>query len=235
MRNRILATLALVLAITLTHLLTLRPGHEWGDDFSLYVAHACNLVAGRPYADTGYIYNPYFPSLSPCLPAGLPAAARTGLRRLWARPVRPEGVLGAAVRPVARGTGLGHGPGIALASRPRRRGVVRSQPVPLGTQGSASLGDAVYVICISVPGSHALGRRTSAELARSTRLGSVGGADGLPSVRDTHRRVGAANGAARQRPAARPQDRGIVVGGCRGVRPWGDLSETVHPRRQQLR
>ena len=47
------------------YLTTLRSGHEWGDDFSLYVAHARNVVEGRPYADTGYVYNPYFPSLSP--------------------------------------------------------------------------------------------------------------------------------------------------------------------------
>jgi hypothetical protein len=48
-----------------THLATLRAGHEWGDDFSLYVAHARNLVEGRPYADTGYIYDPQNPAVSP--------------------------------------------------------------------------------------------------------------------------------------------------------------------------
>src|SRR5437764_14116565 len=54
-----------VLLVGALHLLTLRPGHEWGDDFSLYLAHARNLAEGRPYEDTGYVYNPYFPSLSP--------------------------------------------------------------------------------------------------------------------------------------------------------------------------
>jgi hypothetical protein len=54
-----------VLLLGVLHLATLRPGHDWGDDFSLYVAHARNLADGRPYADTGYIYNPHFPVLSP--------------------------------------------------------------------------------------------------------------------------------------------------------------------------
>jgi hypothetical protein len=47
------------------HLATLRDGQEWGDDFSLYVAHARNIAEGRPYADTGYIYNPADAVLSP--------------------------------------------------------------------------------------------------------------------------------------------------------------------------
>ena len=37
----------------------------WGGDFALYVLHARNLADGLPYGDTGYIYNPQYPSLSP--------------------------------------------------------------------------------------------------------------------------------------------------------------------------
>lgn len=55
----------LIVALGTMHLATLRDGQEWGDDFSLYVAHARNLAEGRPYADTGYIYNPNDPILSP--------------------------------------------------------------------------------------------------------------------------------------------------------------------------
>ncbi len=55
----------LIAAIGGIHLATLRDGQEWGDDFSLYVAHARNLAEGRPYADTGYIYNPADAILSP--------------------------------------------------------------------------------------------------------------------------------------------------------------------------
>src|SRR5436309_10610680 len=38
--------------------LTLRPGHDWGDDFAHYIGHARNLVEGRPYRDTGYLFHP---------------------------------------------------------------------------------------------------------------------------------------------------------------------------------
>ena len=53
----VLATL--VLAIVVLHVLSLRPGHEWSDDFAMYVAHAMNLLAGHPYGDTGYTANPW--------------------------------------------------------------------------------------------------------------------------------------------------------------------------------
>jgi 4-amino-4-deoxy-L-arabinose transferase-like glycosyltransferase len=57
--------LALVLLTGAWHLATLRPGQGWGDDYALYIGHARNLVEGGDYAETGYIYNPSFPSLSP--------------------------------------------------------------------------------------------------------------------------------------------------------------------------
>ncbi|MBF0391990.1 MAG: glycosyltransferase family 39 protein [Alphaproteobacteria bacterium] len=60
------AALALLLAVTLAfHLATTPQGHGWGDDFAMYLAHARNLVEGRPYADTGYIYNPLAPRIGP--------------------------------------------------------------------------------------------------------------------------------------------------------------------------
>jgi 4-amino-4-deoxy-L-arabinose transferase-like glycosyltransferase len=49
--------IALLGVITLFHVLTIRPGQGWGDDWAQYVAHAKNLVEGRSYDDTGYIYN----------------------------------------------------------------------------------------------------------------------------------------------------------------------------------
>jgi hypothetical protein len=58
-------TIGLIVLLGGIHLATLRPGQEWGDDFSLYVAHARNISEGRAYADTGYIYNPRNPILSP--------------------------------------------------------------------------------------------------------------------------------------------------------------------------
>jgi hypothetical protein len=65
MRKPEILTLGTILLLGALYLTTLRPGQEWGDDFSLYVAHARNLAEGRPYADTGYLYNPDNPVLSP--------------------------------------------------------------------------------------------------------------------------------------------------------------------------
>jgi 4-amino-4-deoxy-L-arabinose transferase-like glycosyltransferase len=48
----------IILAVGVFYVTTIRPGHNWGDDFGMYVGHARNLVEGRPYAETGYIYNP---------------------------------------------------------------------------------------------------------------------------------------------------------------------------------
>lgn len=42
-----------------------RPGQDWGGDFALYISHARNLVEGQPYANTGYIVDPYYRSESP--------------------------------------------------------------------------------------------------------------------------------------------------------------------------
>jgi Dolichyl-phosphate-mannose-protein mannosyltransferase len=55
----------LLSAIFLFHCATLRPGHVWGDDFAMYIHHAKNIVEQRPYADTGYIYNPAVPVFGP--------------------------------------------------------------------------------------------------------------------------------------------------------------------------
>jgi hypothetical protein len=65
MKRETLLLTALIGALSAIHLATLRDGQEWGDDFSLYVAHARNMAEGRPYADTGYIYNLNNPVVSP--------------------------------------------------------------------------------------------------------------------------------------------------------------------------
>ncbi|HEX6505458.1 MAG TPA: hypothetical protein VF011_19615 [Terriglobales bacterium] len=44
---------------------TIRQGNTWGDDFALYILHAQNIATGKPYADTGYIYNPADPIYGP--------------------------------------------------------------------------------------------------------------------------------------------------------------------------
>ncbi|MEX2357698.1 MAG: hypothetical protein WEE51_05170, partial [Pirellulaceae bacterium] len=55
-RERILLAI-LLLAITLFQLAFRQAGHDWGDDFAHYLAHARNLAEGRPYAETGYLYS----------------------------------------------------------------------------------------------------------------------------------------------------------------------------------
>jgi hypothetical protein len=64
-----------VVLIVLLHLATLEnaPGVRYGDDWALYLLHARNLLEGRPYADTGYLYNPLAPWYSPpTYPPGFP-------------------------------------------------------------------------------------------------------------------------------------------------------------------
>lgn len=77
-----------VILVSAFHLVTIRDGHDWGDDFSLYIHHAENLARGRPYAETGYIYNPHNPAVSPrAYPPGFPVLlapiVRVFGRALW--------------------------------------------------------------------------------------------------------------------------------------------------------
>jgi hypothetical protein len=44
---------------------TIRAGHQWEGDFALYTAHARNIANGHDFSDTGYIFNPERPFLSP--------------------------------------------------------------------------------------------------------------------------------------------------------------------------
>ena len=55
----------LLAIITAFHVATVREGHLWGDDFAMYIHHAQNVAEKRPYADTGYIYNPTIPVYGP--------------------------------------------------------------------------------------------------------------------------------------------------------------------------
>ncbi|MGD0399065.1 MAG: hypothetical protein ABSC04_09140 [Syntrophobacteraceae bacterium] len=57
--------LIIIIVIGTIYLCTVRDGQDWGDDFALYIHHAINIVNGKPYASTGYIYNPFDPYLSP--------------------------------------------------------------------------------------------------------------------------------------------------------------------------
>lgn len=52
------ACILLIFGIVLFYALTIRPGHDWGGDFSMYIGHAKNIVESIPYAETGYIHDP---------------------------------------------------------------------------------------------------------------------------------------------------------------------------------
>jgi hypothetical protein len=56
---------AIIIIIAPIYLFTVRDGHNWGGDFSLYIRHAMNIANGEPYDLTGYIYNPNAPHVSP--------------------------------------------------------------------------------------------------------------------------------------------------------------------------
>jgi hypothetical protein len=54
-----------ILAVGVFHLSTIRRGHDWGDDFAMYIGHARNIAEGVPYADTGFVHNPLRPMYAP--------------------------------------------------------------------------------------------------------------------------------------------------------------------------
>lgn len=60
-----LLTVFLIIIIGSFYIATIREGHDWGGDFSMYIHHAKNICEGIDYRATGYIYNPFSPDLSP--------------------------------------------------------------------------------------------------------------------------------------------------------------------------
>jgi hypothetical protein len=54
-----------IISAVVFFILTIRSGQGWGGDFALYIAHAINITTGQPYTDTGYVFNPNNPFLSP--------------------------------------------------------------------------------------------------------------------------------------------------------------------------
>jgi len=55
--------ITLLLIVAAFHMVTVRQGHIWGD-FAMYVHHAKNIVEGKPYTATGYLFDPSI-SVSP--------------------------------------------------------------------------------------------------------------------------------------------------------------------------
>lgn len=68
--------LVIIAMIATFYLSTIRPGHQWGDDFGLYVLHARSIVNGDAYEETPYLHNPLYslsgpPAYPPVLPITL--------------------------------------------------------------------------------------------------------------------------------------------------------------------
>lgn len=68
-----LIVMVLVLIVASLHFATLREGHQWGDDFAQYIQQALNIATGRPFAESGYVYNPHYQVIGPrAYPPGFP-------------------------------------------------------------------------------------------------------------------------------------------------------------------
>ncbi|MCX5786260.1 MAG: hypothetical protein NTX59_11285 [Elusimicrobia bacterium] len=79
--KRAAAGLALIALCAVFQFFTIRDGHPWMDDAFMYIMHADNLVSGRPYADTCYVYNPENPYVGPrAYPPGYPAVLTVPLK-----------------------------------------------------------------------------------------------------------------------------------------------------------
>lgn len=57
--------LALLYVYFIVGMLSLSAGHAWGDDWAQYIMHAQNLLRGRPYVDTLYVFNPDWAQVGP--------------------------------------------------------------------------------------------------------------------------------------------------------------------------
>lgn len=62
---KILIPVCLIAGIISFHLLTIRDGQPWGDDFSMYLQHARNLAECKQYGDPQFIFNPNTPVYAP--------------------------------------------------------------------------------------------------------------------------------------------------------------------------
>ena len=80
------ATVCVLTLAGALHLANLREGHDWGDDFAMYIREARSIALDRPLNATGYVYNPHYsvvigpPVYPPAYPLLLaPLYARFGL------------------------------------------------------------------------------------------------------------------------------------------------------------
>lgn len=63
--KRTILVVLIIIALGIFYLTTIREGHDWGGDFSMYIHHAKNIVEGKDYENTGYIYSRFNPEIGP--------------------------------------------------------------------------------------------------------------------------------------------------------------------------
>jgi len=64
-KGEVFVIIAIIAIVGVFYLSTIREGHDWNGDFGMYIHHAKNIAEGVDYRDTGYIYNPFYPSVGP--------------------------------------------------------------------------------------------------------------------------------------------------------------------------
>jgi hypothetical protein len=63
--------------------------HSWGDDFAQYIKEALNIAHGKPFYQSGYIYNPYNTDYAPAqYPPGYPLLLAPVVK-VWGIAIRP--------------------------------------------------------------------------------------------------------------------------------------------------
>jgi hypothetical protein len=65
MKNSVFFSNLMIVLISMFYLLNAKNGHDWGDDFSMYILNANNIVNGAPYSQTNYVYNTDISNLGP--------------------------------------------------------------------------------------------------------------------------------------------------------------------------
>lgn len=83
MRIDLLCVLLLAVMLGGIYYATLRPGQDWGGDFSQYINHARNIALGRPYQETRYVVT--LPEAAVHMPASYPPVFPLLLAPVYAR------------------------------------------------------------------------------------------------------------------------------------------------------
>ena len=89
LKNKYFPYLLLLLLSVPLFFLNIRDVHGWGDDFSQYIKEAQNIAHGKPYYQSGYIYNPHNPEYAPAqYPPGYPILLAP-IVKVWGLAIRP--------------------------------------------------------------------------------------------------------------------------------------------------